>query len=62
MLVRDLVALLANVDPDLDVRITMNMEYDGDVGSVYILDGSLYFDDIPASDAYDIGDTMLYTA
>ena len=59
MLVRDLVALLANVDPDLDVRITMNMEYDGDVGSVYISGGSLYLDDVTAD---DVGDTMLYTA
>ncbi len=60
MLVRDLVALLANVDPDLDIRISMNMEYDGDVGSVYITHGSLYFDDVSADDAYPSG-TVLYT-
>ncbi len=58
MLVRDLVALLANVDPDLDVRISMNMEYDGDVGSVYITGGSLYFNDIPAD---MVGGTVLYS-
>ena len=62
MLVRDLVALLANVDPDLDVRITMNMEYDGDVGSVYISGGSLYLDDISDLDGAGVGGSMLYTA
>ena len=59
MLVRDLVALLANVDPDLNVRMSMNMEYDDTIGSVYISGDSLYFDDIPA-DA--VGDTVLYSA
>jgi len=39
--------------------MTMNMEYDGTVGSVYISGDSLYFDDIPSIDG--VGDTMLYT-
>jgi len=54
-----LVALLANVDPDLNVRMTMGMDYDDSVGSMYISGDSLYFDDIPA-DA--VGDTVLYSA
>jgi len=58
MLVRDLIALLANVDPDLDVRMTMNMDYDDAVGSVYISGDSLYFDDIPSD---TVGDTVLYS-
>ena len=58
MLVRDLIALLANVDPDLDVRMTMNMEYDSTVGSVYITGDSLYFDDIPTD---DVGGLVLYS-
>ena len=59
MLVRDLIALLATVDPDLNVRMTMNMDYDDAVGSVYISGDSLYFDDILSIDG--VGDTMLYT-
>jgi hypothetical protein len=59
MLVRDLIALLANVDPDLNVRMSMNMEYDDSVGSVYTSGDSLYFDDIPSD---TVGDTVLYTA
>jgi len=58
MLVRDLIALLANVDPDQDVRMTMNMDYDDAVGSVYISGDSLYFDDIPSD---TVGDTVLYS-
>ena len=59
MLVRDLIALLANVDPDLNVRMSMNMEYDDTIGSVYISGDSLYFDDVPSD---DVGDTVLYSA
>ena len=58
MLVRDLIALLANVDPDLNVRMSMNMEYDDTIGSVYISGDSLYFDDVPSD---DVGDTVLYS-
>jgi hypothetical protein len=49
---------LANVDPDLNVRITMNMDYDDSIGSVYISGDSLYFDDVPSD---TVGDTMLYS-
>jgi hypothetical protein len=59
MLVRDLIALLANVDGDLNVRMTMNMDYDDSVGSVYISGDALYFDDIPSD---TVGDTVLYSA
>jgi hypothetical protein len=59
MLVRDLIALLANVDPNLNVRMTMGMDYDDAVGSVYISGDSLYFDDVPSD---DVGDTILYSA
>jgi hypothetical protein len=59
MLVRDLIALLATVNPDLNVRMTMNMDYDDAVGSVYISGDSLYFDDIPSIDG--VGDSMLYS-
>lgn len=59
MLVRDLIALLANVDPDLDVRMTMNMEYDDDVGSVYVTGDSLYFDDVASPGA--VGGLVLYS-
>jgi hypothetical protein len=58
MLVRDLIAILANVDPDLNVRITMNMEYDDSIGSVYISSDTLYFDDVSAD---TVGDTVLYS-
>ncbi len=58
MLVRDLIALLANVDPDLNVRMTMNMEYDDTIGSVYVSDNSLYLDDVPSD---TVGDTVLYS-
>ena len=58
MLVRDLIAILNTVDPDMDVRITMNMEYDGDVGSIYTSHGSLYLDDCSVD---DFG-TTLYVA
>jgi hypothetical protein len=58
MLVRDLIALLANVDGDLNVRMTMNMDYDDSVGSVYISGDALYFDDIPSD---TVGDTVLYS-
>jgi hypothetical protein len=58
MLVRDLIAILANVDPDLNVRMSMNMEYDDSVGSVYISGDSLYFDDVPSD---TVGDTVFYS-
>jgi len=58
MLVRDLIALLANVDGDLNVRMSMNMDYDDSVGSVYISGDALYFDDIPSD---TVGDTVLYS-
>jgi hypothetical protein len=58
MLVRDLIAILANVDPDLNVRITMNMDYDDSIGSVYISGDSLYFDDVPSD---TVGDTVFYS-
>ena len=58
MLVRDLIALLANVDPDLNVRITMNREYEDSIGSVYVSDNSLYLDDVPSD---TVGDTVLYS-
>ena len=58
MLVSDLIALLANVDPDLNVRMSMNMEYDDTIGSVYICGDALYFDDVPSD---TVGDTVLYS-
>lgn len=59
MLVRDLIALLANVDPDLNVRMSMNMEYDDDVNTVYITGDSLYFDDVGSPGA--VGGLVLYS-
>jgi hypothetical protein len=61
MLVRDLIALLANVDPDLNVRITMNMDYDDSIGSVYVSGDSLYFDDVSADAVGDMLNTVLYS-
>jgi hypothetical protein len=61
MLVRDLIAILANVDPDLNVRITMNMDYDDSIGSVYISGDSLYFDDASADTVGDMLNTVLYS-
>jgi hypothetical protein len=58
MLVRDLIALLATVNPDLNVRITMNREYEDSIGSVYVSDNSLYLDDVPSD---DVDDTVLYS-
>ena len=60
MLVRDLIALLEAVDQDLEVRLTMNWEYDGDVASVYVDSGTLYLDDCTVGE-YDRS-TVLYNA
>lgn len=60
MLVRDLIAILATVDPDADVRLTMNWEYDGDVGSVYVDSGTLYLDDVPVDNPRRVA--VLYNA
>ena len=61
MLVRDLIAILANVDPDLNVRITMNMDYDNSIGSVYVSGDSLYFDDVSADTVGDMLNTVLHS-
>lgn len=42
----------------MDVRLTMNWEYDGSVGSVYVDSGTLYLDDCSAN---EYAGTVLYT-
>lgn len=59
MQVRDLIALLQNVNPDLEVRLTMNWEYDGAIASVYTDGSTLYLDDCTAMNSTD---TVLFTA
>jgi hypothetical protein len=38
--------------------MSMNMEYDDTIGSVYIAGDALYFDDVPSD---TVGDTVLYS-
>jgi hypothetical protein len=59
MKVSDLIAVLNTVDPEMDVRLTMNWEYDGAVGSVYVDSGTLYLDDCTA-DSTNIYGKILY--
>ena len=59
MLVRDLIAILNTIDPEMEVRLTMNWEYDGSVGSVYVDDNTLYLDDC-SIDRVNINGKVLY--
>lgn len=52
--------LLVNLDPNMPVRMSMNMEYNDTVNTVYISGGdTLYFDDV-ASGA--VGGSVLFDA
>jgi hypothetical protein len=52
--------MLATLDADMPVRLTMNWEYDSVVGAVYISGGdTLYLDDVPMDGT---GDSVLYNA
>ena len=52
--------MLATLDADMPVRLTMNWEYDSDVGAVYISGGdTLYLDDVPTDGT---GGSVLYNA
>ena len=52
--------LLANLDPNMTVRLTMNMEYDATVNAVYVSGGdTLYFDDITTDGPAD-GASVLF--
>lgn len=52
--------LLANLDPNMAVRLSMNMEYDDTVNAVYISGGdTLYFDDVTPD---GVGGSVLFNA
>ena len=49
--------LLATLDADMTVRLSMNMEYDDDASAVYVSGDSLYLDDVPTD---DVGGSVLW--
>ena len=54
--------LLANLDPNMPVRLTMYREYDDTVNAVYVSGGdTLYFDDVPTDGPAD-GASVLFNA
>lgn len=55
--------LLANLDPNMPVRMGMNWEYEDNVNVVYISAGdTLYFDNVTADLGPADGDTVLFNA
>ena len=55
--------LLANLDPNMPVRMGMNWEYEDNVNAVYISAGNtLYFDNVTADLGPADGDTVLFNA
>ena len=54
--------LLANLDPNMPVRMGMNMEYDDPVNAVYVSGGdTLYFDNVRTAGPAD-GASVLFNA
>lgn len=54
--------LLNTLDPNMPVRLAMNMEYDDTVNAVYVSGGdTLYFDDVTAG-LYDTDPSVLFNA
>ena len=54
--------MLANLDPNMDVRLAMNMEYDNYVNAVYVSGSNLYFDDVTVDLGPADGVSVLFNA
>lgn len=55
--------MLANLDPNMPVRMGMNWEYEHNVNAVYVRGGdTLMFDNVTADLGPADGDTVLFNA
>lgn len=55
--------MLANLDPNMPVRMGMNWEYEHNVNAVYVSGGdTLMFDNVTADLGPADGDTVLFNA